>query len=135
MLVRKLQEVVKGFHGDVGIYVRHLKTGKVVAMDADSVFPTASMIKIPITIGMFDKIEKGALDYHARLIYKDSLLYGGEEDILGSFKDGEKIALGKVLMLMITTSDNTASYGVSRWRVRVLSLMHGLNSMVFNIHG
>jgi beta-lactamase class A len=35
-------------------------------------------------------------------------LYAGE-DILGSFKDGEKIALSKVAMLMITTSDNTAS--------------------------
>jgi beta-lactamase class A len=30
-------------------------------------------------------------------------------DILGSFKSGEKIELNKVLMLMITTSDNTAS--------------------------
>ena len=42
------------------------------------------------------------------MIYKDSLLYEGE-DILGSFKDGEKIALSKVQMLSITTSDNTAS--------------------------
>jgi beta-lactamase class A len=35
-------------------------------------------------------------------------LYAGS-DILGSFKDGEKIALKKVIMLMLTTSDNTAS--------------------------
>jgi beta-lactamase class A len=66
------------------------------------------MIKIPITIGMFNKIESGEIDYHTELIYKDSLLYEGV-DILGSFKTNEKIELGKVLMLMITTSDNTAS--------------------------
>ena len=36
------------------------------------------------------------------------MLYAGE-DILGSFKDGEKIALSKIVMLMITMSDNTAS--------------------------
>ena len=42
------------------------------------------------------------------MIYKDSLLYEGE-DILGSFKDSEKIELSKVMMLMLTTSDNTAS--------------------------
>jgi beta-lactamase class A len=41
-------------------------------------------------------------------VYKDSLLYEGE-DILGSFKDGEKILLKKIIMLMLTTSDNTAS--------------------------
>jgi beta-lactamase class A len=58
--------------------------------------------------GVFDKIEKGELKYDESLVYKDSLLYAGE-DILGSFKDGEKIKLGKVQMLSITTSDNTAS--------------------------
>jgi len=107
-LTQILQNLVQGFHGDVGIYVKNLKTGKSAAYQADSIFPTASMIKVPITSGMFNKIEKQQLDYHATLTYKDSLLYAGE-DILGSFKNGEKIALSKVLMLMITTSDNTAS--------------------------
>lgn len=107
-LTRILQNLVQGFHGDVGIYVKNLKTGKTAAYQADSIFPTASMIKVPITSGMFNKFEKQELDYHSTLTYKDSLLYAGE-DILGSFKNGEKIALSKVLMLMITTSDNTAS--------------------------
>ncbi|HKZ36302.1 MAG TPA: serine hydrolase [Chryseolinea sp.] len=108
LLTHKLQSIVQDFKGDVGIYVRHLKTGKTVEINADSVYPTASMIKIPITIGVFEKIEKGYLNYDSILTYYDSLLYAGE-DILGSFKNGEKISLSKVLMLMITTSDNTAS--------------------------
>jgi beta-lactamase class A len=108
VLYPQLKTLAENFNGDVGIYVRHLKSGRTVAINADSIFPTASMIKIPITIGMFNKIEKGAIDYHSELTYKDSLLYAGV-DILGSFKSGEKIPLGKVLMLMITTSDNTAS--------------------------
>jgi beta-lactamase class A len=107
-VAQKLLALTKDFSGNVGVYVRHLKTGKTVAINADTIFPTASMIKIPISIGMFSKIEMGEIDYHSVLTYKDSLLYGGE-DILGSFKNGEKIALSKVLMLMITTSDNTAS--------------------------
>lgn len=108
VLKQKLQQLVAGFEGDVGIYVQHLQTGKTVGILSDTLFPTASMIKIPITIGMFDKIEKGEIDYHATVTYKDSLLYEGV-DILGSFKNGEKISLSKVMMLMITTSDNTAS--------------------------
>ena len=104
----KLQELVKGFQGDVGIYVQNLKTGTIAQINADTIFPTASMIKVPIMCGVFDKIEKGELKYDESLVYKDSLLYAGE-DILGSFKDGEKIKLGKVQMLSITTSDNTAS--------------------------
>lgn len=107
-LTEILHELAQGFHGDVGIYVKNLKTGKTAELHADSIFPTASMIKVPITSAIFNKIEHQELDYHSILTYKDSLLYAGE-DILGSFKTGEKIAFSKILMLMITTSDNTAS--------------------------
>ena len=107
-LTDQLTKLVSGFKGDIGIYVRHLKTGKTVTINADTIFPTASMIKVPITIGMFSKIEAGEIKYDSILTYRDSLLYEGE-DILGSFRDGEKISLSKVMMLMITTSDNTAS--------------------------
>lgn len=107
-LNQKLHELVRGFHGDAGIYVKNLKTGKTASFNADSLFPTASMVKVPIMIGVFGEIEKGKLNYQQELTYRDSLLYAGE-DILGSFKDGEKIKLSKVQMLSITTSDNTAS--------------------------
>ena len=107
-LQKKLEQAITGFNGDVGIYVKNLKNGKIAAVNADSIFPTASMVKVPIMIGVMDKIEKGELSYEEELIYKDSLLYEGE-DILGSFKEGEKIRLNKVMMLMLTMSDNTAS--------------------------
>ncbi|MBC7418195.1 MAG: serine hydrolase, partial [Pedobacter sp.] len=100
-LQSKITDLSKGFKGDVGIYVRNLKTGRVATLNADSIFPTASMIKVPISCGIFNKMEKNQLDYHTILTYRDSLLYAGE-DILGSFKDSAQIALSKVLMLMIT---------------------------------
>lgn len=107
-LTKQLQNFIQNFNGDIGIYVKNLKNGKIVAINADTIFPTASMVKIPIVIGLMDKMTKGELTYHQELIYRDSLLYAGV-DILGSFKDGEKIELSKVLLLMLTTSDNTAS--------------------------
>ena len=107
-LQNKLEEAIKGFNGDIGIYVKNLHTGKTVLINADTVFPTASIVKVPILLGIMDKIQKGELAYDSTLVYKDSLLYEGE-DILGSFKNDEKILLKKVMMLMLTTSDNTAS--------------------------
>ncbi len=107
-LQQKLADLVKGFKGDVGIYVKNLKTGKIAAINADTLFPTASMIKVSIQCGVMDKIEKGELSYHQKLVYRDSLLYAGD-DILGSFKNGDTVELSKVAMLMITMSDNTAS--------------------------
>lgn len=107
-LAKKVAALIEGFNGDISVYVKNLHTGKVVAINADTVFPTASIIKIPIAIGVLDKINRGELSYHQELVYHDSLLYEGV-DILGSFKSGEKIELSKVFMLMLTMSDNTAS--------------------------
>lgn len=108
LLQQKLEQHIEGFRGEVGIYVRHLRTGRTAAVNADTLFPTASMIKVPILLKVFDRIEKGELSNDQKLVYADSLLYRGT-DILGSFKDGEEILLSKAVMLMITTSDNTAS--------------------------
>src|SRR5258708_5065344 len=109
---KKLQEQVtallKGFQGEAGVYVNNLRTGKTVALQADSLFPTASMIKVSILTGIMAKLETGELQYHQVMTYKDSLLYPGV-DILGSFKDNERIELSKLMMLMLTMSDNTAS--------------------------
>ena len=107
-LTAKLQDAVKGFNGQVGIYVHNLKTDKTATINADTLFPTASMIKVSIQCGLMDKIEKGEMQYNQKLVYRDSLLYKGE-DILGSFKDGDTIEVSKVALLMITMSDNTAS--------------------------
>lgn len=107
ILETKLQETLKGFRGVVGIYVKNLKTNKFVAINADTIFPTASMVKIPIMVGTFDKILKGEIKYDQELTYKDSLHY--DDGIVGSLKDGAKIELNKVMMLMCTVSDNTGS--------------------------
>jgi beta-lactamase class A len=107
-LQAKIEETIQGFNGDIGIYVKNLRTGKTVSINADTIFPTASIVKVPILLGIMDKIQRGELAYDSALVYKDSLLYEGE-DILGSFKTNEKVLLKKVMMLMLTTSDNTAS--------------------------
>jgi beta-lactamase class A len=107
-LQRQIEALVQGFNGDVGVYVKDLRKGKTVAINADTVFPTASVVKVPILVGVIDKISRGELKYHGELQYRDSLLYAGV-DILGSFKQDEKIELSKVMMLMLTMSDNTAS--------------------------
>ena len=107
-LQHSLETLTTGFKGDVGIYVKDLHTGKTVSINADSIFPTASMVKVPILIGIMDKLNKGELKYHQELTYKDSLFYAGS-DLLASLKHNEKVELSKVIMLMLTTSDNTAS--------------------------
>ena len=107
VLQQKLETVLRGFKGDAGVFVRNLRTGQMAMINADTLFPTASMIKVPILCGIFDKLKKGELNYAQELLYRDSLKY--DDGVTGSFRDSAKIALSEVVMLMITLSDNTAA--------------------------
>ena len=109
-LTTLIEQEVAGFNGTVGVYVKNLKSEKEAVFNADTVFPTASTIKVPIMVGVFNKIERGELDYFKPLIYTtDKQLYKGDDGLLSSLKDSTKIALSVVQMLSITTSDNSAS--------------------------
>lgn len=107
-LTKKIVALLTGFNGDIGIYVKNLKNNKTVAIHADSIFPTASIVKIPILVGIMDKIEKRQMDYHQQLIYRDSLAYSSY-DVTAKLKDSAVIEVSKLILLMLSISDNTAS--------------------------
>jgi beta-lactamase class A len=107
-LEKGLRELIQGFNGDIGIYVKNLKTGRYADINADTIFPTASIVKIPILVGVFDKIEKGELKYHQPLVYRDSIKYGGS-GIMQFFKDSTETELSVLVALMMSYSDNTSS--------------------------
>ncbi|MFD2527577.1 serine hydrolase [Flavihumibacter stibioxidans] len=54
-LQKQVEALVQGFGGVAGIYIKHLPSGKTASVQADTLFPTASMVKIPILIGIMDK--------------------------------------------------------------------------------
>jgi beta-lactamase class A len=129
-LEKEITNLITGYHGRAGIYIKNIKNGKTVSINADTVFPTASIVKVPILLGVMDKLTRGELFYDSALVYKDSLLYEGE-DILGSFKNNEKILLKKIVMLMLTTSDNTASLWLQSLAGKGIRINELLDSLGF----
>jgi len=107
--INEIHQLTDGFGGDVGIYLMDLESGETFEMNADTLFPTASTVKIPIMIGIFDKIEKG------ELMYDQMLTYDGEHDdtwgndLINQLKPGSDVELSKLVHLMMSTSNNTAS--------------------------
>ena len=108
-LQNEIADLVKGFKGDVGVYVYDMEKNKIAAVNADTIFPTASMVKVPIFIGLMHKIYNGELTYHQDMLFTDSVRYSEGQEILASFKDSQKIALNDLIMLMMSMSDNGAS--------------------------
>jgi beta-lactamase class A len=136
-LQKQIAELIKGFNGDVGIYVHDLKHDKIVAVNADTIFPTASIVKISILIGIMNKIQNHELDYHQRLTYTDSLYYSEGDDILSNFKDSSTIELSKVMMLMLTISDNCASLwlqGLAGGGTRINQILDSLGYKVTRVN-
>ena len=108
-LERDLRALAAKVRGDVGIYVRNLRTGRGVSIRADELFPTASMVKVPIMIAVHDAVARGQLHYSDTLMWRDSLQYPGEDDLFDHLRDSSRLALPMIQLLSITTSDNAAS--------------------------
>lgn len=107
-LQKAIVAAVDGFEGVVGVYAEHLPTGRTAALRADTLFPTASLIKVPILVATFERIEAGHLDYTAPLVFRDSLRYS-DADLFGDLRDGAEVPLHQAAELMLSASDNTAS--------------------------
>lgn len=107
-LEKGLQDLAKDFEGDVGIYVYNLKTNQEAGVNADTIFPTASVVKVPILIEVFKQIKAGNLHYTDTLVYDAKRKYGGS-GLMQFYKDSTVTDLRTLASLMITMSDNTTS--------------------------
>lgn len=108
-LQRELEAAVAGFHGQVGVYVHHLRTGATAAIQADDTFPTASMVKVPIMIGVFDAINAGKFAFTDTAPEPRAIARYPEDDILAGLSDTARITVSRLLTLSLTYSDNSAS--------------------------
>ncbi len=108
-LEQNLNNLVTPFRGDVGIYAKNLKTGEEIAINADVLFPTASTVKVPILLTLFQKIQNGDIDYDSTFIWSADVVNYSDDGLLSCFKDSSSISLTKIISLMITYSDNLAS--------------------------
>jgi beta-lactamase class A len=94
--------------GVVGYTVRNLDTGERLDHRADETFPTASLIKVPILVTLFDLVGKGmlALDDPITILKIDQVPGAGQ---LQHLHPGVTVTVGDAARLMITISDNTAT--------------------------
>ena len=104
----RLHALTDTFHGIAGVYVLNLRTRREATINADTIFPTASIVKIPILVGIFARIDSGVFTYHQGLVYRDSLARKGS-GLMQFFKDSTPTDLQTAVTLMITHSDNSAA--------------------------
>ncbi len=105
----RLDSLAATVEGGTGIYVRHLATNRGAVIRADELFPTASVIKLPILAVTFDRLERGILRFDTVITWADSLRYGDDQSLVNQLRDSASLKLSEATLTMITTSDNAAS--------------------------
>ena len=123
-LERLLEAEVARIPARVGLYVKHLRTGEQVAIQADEVFSSQSTRKIPIMIMAFQSADRGTLNMDERVQIQRSDFRNGT-GVLQYHEPGMSLTVRDLITEMIITSDNTATGmviaklggrdGVNRW--------------------
>ncbi|HZY10824.1 MAG TPA: serine hydrolase [Bacteroidota bacterium] len=98
----------KEFGGRVGVAAKDIATGSTVMIDADSLFPTASVIKLPVLVELFYQFHENRLDPNKPIMLLDSVKKPGS-GILQFLMGDQTLKLIDIATLMIILSDNTAT--------------------------
>jgi beta-lactamase class A len=126
-LKSQLQNIRQGFPGDMAVYMKNLKTGEEIALDADSIYETFSVIKIPIMTAVLRQAEAGKFSLNDRITLRaaDERLPSG---VLYTMQPGLNPTIRDLITLMIIISDNAATDLLADkvGRANVTSYMHEL---------
>jgi beta-lactamase class A len=107
-LHRQLDAIAAAHHGVLGYAVINLDTGERLSLRGDETFPTASLIKVPILVTLYDLAEKKelSLDDPLTVLKIDQVPGSG---VLQFMHPGMELSVHDAAALMIILSDNTAT--------------------------
>ncbi|MCK9445211.1 MAG: class A beta-lactamase-related serine hydrolase [Tissierellaceae bacterium] len=106
-MIDLIMEEAKKFQGEISIVLKDLKSGKwIIKFEEDKVYPSASLIKVPIMIEALCQVKEKKLGLYDRIEIKkeDRVDYSIVSDLtIGEY------SLQDLITLMIIVSDNTAT--------------------------
>ena len=102
-----IYELLAHLRGTVGLYIHVLDTDEVFEINPDRVFPSASVIKIPMLALLLKDVAEGRVDWEARRPIAPENRVGGT-GILFELDPDYAPSVATLARLMIVLSDNSA---------------------------
>lgn len=107
LLSSKLKALFQQHQGTLAFVVKSMRTEEIIQYNSDVVFPSASMIKVPIMYEVVRQVEAGQLSFEQLLpIPPSDRVDGG---VLQEMRPELRMSLKDLVTLMIVLSDNTAT--------------------------
>ncbi|MEO8026145.1 MAG: serine hydrolase [Bryobacteraceae bacterium] len=107
-LDRKVKAAIRGFDGKVTLYAKNLDSGEAYGIEENEKVRTASTIKLPIMIAVYQGVADGKWKLTDRLTLREEDRVSGS-GVLREFSAGVELPIRDVMHMMIVVSDNTAT--------------------------
>ena len=104
--LKNLASTFEGIHPS--IYVWDYQTGDYADINADEIFPTASIIKLPVLAELFRSIEKNQLTLDEKMPLSEYFRTEGSGSLQYKAQNSE-YSIDTLARMMITESDNSAT--------------------------
>ncbi len=104
----EIERLAEETGGIVGVAATQLATGRHVGYREDEVFPTASVIKLPLLVTLYEDAIAGRIDLSERVTYREDTKVAGS-GVLQYLDEGLQPTLRDLAVLMMSVSDNTAT--------------------------
>ena len=107
-MVAALGKIAGSYNGRVGIYLKDLHSERTWEYNPDRIFPSASLIKVPIMAAVLEKVKRGELSLDTQIKLTRRYRAGGSGSLKWA-REGTKLSVTEIVYKMITESDNTAT--------------------------
>ncbi len=107
-LASEIERIAESTGGIVGVSATQLATGRHIGYREDQPFPTASVVKLPLLVTLYEDALAGRIDLSERVVYREDTKVAGS-GVLQYLDDGLSPSLRDLSVLMMSVSDNTAT--------------------------
>ncbi len=107
-IASEIERIADETGGIIGVSATQLATGRHLGYREDRLFPTASVIKLPLIVTLYEDALAGRIDLAERVAYRDETKVAGS-GVLQYLEDGLDPTLRDLAVLMMSVSDNTAT--------------------------
>ena len=107
-LKAEIVKISREVKGQMGLYMKHVESGKELSIDSDKIFPLGSVFKIAVMMEVYRQADEGLLDLDEKVKLESRNFCIGS-GILQYLTPGLEMTIRDLVTLMIIATDNTAS--------------------------
>jgi beta-lactamase class A len=108
-LKTRIERVLRNTDGTVGVAVRHIESGRGLAVNGDILFPMASSFKVPILIEILAQAREGKFSLEDEISVEKTDQHPGSGMISALTAPGIKLSVLNMAHFMMMISDNSAT--------------------------